>query len=160
MANIEKRPREDGKLTRHGNARAPTVSPRVKAAAELLAASLNPDYQVIAKAVGFLNARGLRRALELPQSLKYLREFKKQRLVETNLANVEALRQVRDTAENAMARVAAARGLEAMEERLDQQTGGRAGDMAPGVTIVIESAVGATMRTIGPTTIEGEAEEV
>ena len=69
------------------------------------------------------------------------------------------LDQVRSDSGNDTARVAAVRALEEMEKRLDEQTGGRGSGMAPGVTIVFELPGGA-LKTIGPSTIKGQAEEV
>ena len=59
-----------------------------------------------------------------------------------------------------MAVTAAVRAIESMRDAEDKVAGGRGSDMAPGLTIVIEALGGTTMRTIGPTTIEGTAEEL
>src|SRR5215470_19174949 len=65
------------RLVEHGNRKAtPDVPERVKLAAEILATTPGaPDYAAIAKAVGYRDARMLRRALSLPQSIRFLRDY-------------------------------------------------------------------------------------
>jgi hypothetical protein len=79
------------RLVEHGNRKATPGGPeRVKLAAEILATTpCAPDYAAIATAVGYRNARMLRRALSLPQSIRFLRDYKRQALEEINLRNLK-----------------------------------------------------------------------
>ncbi len=89
-------------------------------------------------------------SLALPQSVQFLRQHKREAVEQINLANLEALRKVRDTSENGMAATAAVRQLEITESAMNDQAGGRAAQVAPGVVIVIESPDGPHRATIGP----------
>jgi hypothetical protein len=145
------------RLVEHCNRKsAPDVPKRVKMVAEILATTPGaPDYAAIAKAVGYTNARALRRALSLPQSIRFLRDCKRQTLEEICMHNPERLRRIADAeGGNAMAKVAAVRGLELM------QHGDGASDLpgtprqSAGITIVIETP-GAAARVL-PAPIEHE----
>jgi hypothetical protein len=141
-------------LVRHGNRKSsPAVPEKVRAAAEILATTPgSPDYAAIAKAVGYTNAKMLRRALSLPQSIRFLRDYKRQVLEEINIHNPERLRRIADAeGGNAMAKVAAVRGLELMQNGDDsadlnrmQRQGG------PGVTIIVEAGPGASAKVLNP----------
>jgi hypothetical protein len=147
-----------GNLIEHGNKKvAPDVPERVKAAAEILSVTPGPiDYQKLAEQVGYTNARGLRRALSLPQSIRYLREHKRQVLETINLHNPEALRRVRDDQQsNKMASVAAVRQLEVMQKGDEFANVNRTPHQVAGFTILIRheiEAPGATRITghLGP----------
>jgi hypothetical protein len=130
--------------------RSPAIPKKVRAAVELLTTTPDLDYAAIAKAVGYPNAYALRRALALPQAVKFLREFKRQLVEEISMGNPAALREIRDNSENSMAKVQAIRTLETMSERMDGTGPGRFAQQTPGVTIVIETAPGVPARVIGP----------
>jgi hypothetical protein len=129
------------RLVEHPNRKAaPDVPNRVKAAAEILATTPGaPDYAAIAKTVGYTNARALRRALSLPQSIGYLRAHKKQIVEEICQHNPERLRRIADAdGGNAMAKVAAVRGLELMQREMDEPSyANRATPPVAGITIVM-----------------------
>ena len=130
------------RLVEHGNRKAtPDVPERVKLAAEILATTPGaPDYAAIAAAVGYTNVRMLRRALSLPQSIRYLREHKRAMVEEINMGNPERLRRIADAeGGNAMAKVAAVRGLELMQNGDAAADALRAPRQAAGITIVIET---------------------
>jgi hypothetical protein len=136
--------------SRDSQQRPPAVPRKIVAAAELLAVQPHQiDYEEMARQVGYSNAHALRRALALPQSIRFLRDFKRERLEQINLANPEALRSIRDQSGNDMARVAATRQLELMGERMDDTAPGRGQQQTPGVTIIIE-APGQPREVIGP----------
>jgi len=137
------------RLIEHGNRRsAPAVPERVRAAAEILATTPGaPDYAAIAAKVGYRDAHMLRRALALPQSIRYLREHKRQVLEAINAFNPEALRKVRDESANGMAVVQAVRALEGLDDADDAMH--RAPRQAAGITIVIETP-GAGARVLNP----------
>jgi hypothetical protein len=98
-----------------------------------------PDYAAIAATVGYRDAYELRKQLMKPQSVRYLRDRKRQVLESINAGNPEALRRVRDESQNSMAKVQAVRALEAMGQDMNEQSGNR-GAPAPGFTIVIKQA--------------------
>jgi hypothetical protein len=88
--------------------------------------------------------------LSLPQSIRFLRDYKRQALEEINLHNPERLRRIADAdGGNAMAKVAAVRGLELM------QNGEGASDLlgtprrSACITIVIETP-GASAKVLPP----------
>jgi hypothetical protein len=144
-ANLVKR-----RDSKSATGRAPAIPKKVRTAVEIMSVTPGaPDYTVIAKAVGYRNAYALRRALALPQSVRWMRQYKREVLEQINLHNPEALRKVRDTSENGMAVTAAVRQLEVMGERMDETTSGRNPQAAPGVVIVIEHP-GGRQETIGP----------
>jgi hypothetical protein len=148
----------NARLVEHKNKKSggPDVPERVRAAAEILATTPGaPDYAAIAKAVGYTNARMLRRALSLPQSIRYLRDYKRQVLEQINAFNPEALRRVRDDPTNKMASVAAVRQLEIMQGGDEAAGVQRTPAQAAGVTIVFENAP-ASMRVLNPPVIEHE----
>jgi hypothetical protein len=136
----------------------PAVPAKVKLAVEIL---LNEpgeiDYAKLAERVGYCSAAELRRWLNKPQSVRYQRDRKRERLEQTNLGNPEAMRRVRDGG-NAMASVQAARTLEGMARDMDEASGARASLPAPGVVIVIEAPDGRAVHTLGPPSpvIEGK----
>jgi hypothetical protein len=156
MAHVGKRPRGDTSLlkdrdSRDATRRPATVPAKIRHAAELLCAQPSTlDYGELAVKVGYPNARQLRRALALPQSVKFLRDYRREMVEHIRLRNPEALREIRDTRDNSMAQVQAIRTLESMGEEADRQNGSRAGQVAPGVTIIIASAQGHVKRTVGP----------
>jgi hypothetical protein len=128
----------------------PAVPKKVKEAVEILIGLTGaPDYAAIAEAVGYRNAAELRVHLTKAQSVRYLRDRKREVLEAINLANPAALRRVRDESANSMAKVQAVRTLESMADRMDEDGGGRADQMSPGVTIVVEQ-VGRPDHIIGP----------
>lgn len=164
MAHVGKPPRGDVALVKRNDSRdaqkrGPEVPRRIKAAAELLTGQPGKlDYQALAVQLGYRDARALRKALALPQTVRFLQEFKRDMLQKINMGNPEALRAVRDTSDNAMARVQAVRTLEGMGDAMDAQHGGRSAPPAPGVVIVIEQRDGSTT-TIGPPVVEARPDE-
>jgi hypothetical protein len=119
----------------------PIVPAKVKAAVEILLTLAGaPDYAALAATVGYRDAYELRKQLMKPQSVRHLRERKRQVLADINASNPERLRRVADESENAMAKVAAVRQLEMMESAMNETNGNRAGVPAPGFTIVIKQA--------------------
>jgi hypothetical protein len=151
MVRVGKQPRGSTSLAkRRDSGQPPTVPKKIRDAAELLVAQPSTlDYGDIAKKVGYPNARMLRRALALPQSVKFLRDYRREMVEHIRMANPSALRQIRDEGENAMAKVQAIRTLEAMGDEADKQTGNRGGQITPGIVIIIEQPGGRTT-TIGP----------
>jgi hypothetical protein len=145
------------RLVEHGNKKAaPDVPARVKAAAEYLALTPGPpDYAAIAKAVGYRDAHAARQALSKPQSIRYLREHKDALLEHICAHNPERLRRIADAeGGNAIAKVAAVRGLELMKNGEEATGHTRSPAQSAGITTVIES--GASARVLNPPTIEPE----
>jgi hypothetical protein len=140
------------RLVEHGNRKSvPDVPERVKAAAEFLAENPGPiDYQKIAAAVGYRDAKAARRALSLPQSVRYLREHKRAVLDAICLHNPEALRRVRDGSQNGMAVTAAVRQLEVMQNGDDASDVARTPRQSAGITIIVEASPGAAARVLPP----------
>jgi len=129
-------------LIAHGNRREgpPPVPEKVRRAAEIMAVTPGPiDYAALARSVGYSNAHMLRRALALPQNIRYLRAHKRAMVEEINMGNPERLRRIADAqGGNQMAKVAAVRGLELMQNDGEALSRDR-GVKSPGVTIVIEA---------------------
>lgn len=118
--------------------RSPAVPAKIRAAVELLLELAGPpDYAKLAKQVGYCSAAELRRWLNKPQSIRYLRNRKQERLEAINAANPEALRRVRDESGNSMAKVQAVRALESMGEQMEHQAGAPSGQVAAGFVILI-----------------------
>lgn len=109
------------KISSHKNSLAvtgkpPDVPQKARDAIRLMVETPGLGWDELAKKVGYSNARALRVALNLPQSLAWAKKHKARYLEQINLGNPASLRKVRDESENAMAKVAAVRALEGLEE--------------------------------------------
>jgi hypothetical protein len=92
-----------------------------------------------------------RRYLKRPNVLRYFREERAAMLEEVCAGNAAALALVRATSDNGMAVTAACRQLELMRQTVAEETGGPGMRHAPGLVVVIQSAVdGRVMQTITP----------
>jgi hypothetical protein len=129
--------------------RPPAVPAKAKAAIAALLEQPETDLAAAAQKAGLPTER-LKKYLKAPHVRKYFIDERRAVLDAILAGNPEALRKVRDTSGNAMARVQAVRALESIGDRMDEAAGGRAGQQAPGVVIVIEAAEGRTVRTIRP----------
>jgi hypothetical protein len=95
-----------------------------------------------------LNARSARAYLGRPHVIAYYRAEKQRLLEEVSLGNPASLVDVRDNSPNSMARVQAARTLEAM--RVDAVAdGGRERRHTPGLVVIITGSNGEVTQTIG-----------
>jgi hypothetical protein len=139
-------------LVEHKNKKAaPAVPAKVIEAAEVMATTPGaPDYEALAVRFGWRDARAARRALSLPQSIRYLRDYKAAQVEHINMGNPERLRRIADEGGNAMASVQAIRTLEGMGADKEQALG--APRQSAGVTIVIES--GQSARVLNQPTID------
>lgn len=108
-----------------------------------------------AAAAAGLADHSLRQALRKPHvKAYYLRELEVLRTSE-RARNILALVDVRDTAENGMARVGAVKALEALEDQPQQRSGGA--QSAPGLVVVIQGD--ATLRTVDGTWNDGNSQQ-
>ena len=153
----------DNALARRRADRAPTVRvPPVPAKAKTMIEVLLTTPGATLEYAAMTAQMPLKRAREYMKAAHVRAYFIAERravLDAVAAGNPLALKQVRDTSENGMAVPAAVRAIESMRNEEDKAAGGRASDMAPGVTIVFELP-GSAMRTVGPPTIEGLAEEL
>jgi hypothetical protein len=104
------------------------------------------DLAAAAKAAG-LTTRRLTQYLSRPHVRKYFVDERQVLLDSICAGNPVALKTIRDTSGNAMARA-----QEAIEDAMNNQAGGQAAPPAPGVVIVIEAGNGQPERIIGPPT--------
>jgi hypothetical protein len=110
-----------------------------------------------------LTVRSARVYLGRPHVIAHYRAEKRRLVEELALANPQALAQIRDTAENTMSRVQAARSLEQMRVEAVQESGGEH-RQRPGLQIVIHMPGGEQRIVSGPQQpalplqIEGEGE--
>jgi hypothetical protein len=118
--------------------REPIVPAKVKAAFEFIFGVPNADLRKAAEHVGWSTYK-LRSAMMLPHVQRWWLGEKQARLEAASAGNIGALLEVRDTAENSMARVAAAKTLEQMLDTVSVQTGTNRGpsQWLPGVQVVI-----------------------
>jgi hypothetical protein len=93
----------------------------------------------------------LRDQLKLPHVRRYASQERAAFIDALCAGNPAALKDIRDTSKNAMARVAAVRQAEIMKQDLDNPTrGGGIGQLnAPGLQIVIVQGNGQIERTVG-----------
>jgi hypothetical protein len=124
--------------------REPIVPAKVKAAVEFLFTTPNADLHSAAQHAGITTYK-LRSSMMQPHVLRWLLTEKQARLEAASAGNIGALLEVRDKADNSMARVAAAKSLEQMLDTVSVQTGTNRSPsqrQAPGVVIVIQGADG------------------
>jgi hypothetical protein len=137
------------KLIGHGNRKAvPVVPAKVKVAIAVLLEQPKEDLAAAALAAGITTYR-LREALKKSYVRQYLYHEKQALLEAVSAGNPLALKQVRDTSDNGMAVVAAAKAIEMMKQEGQEITGGPLRQL-PGVTIIIEAANGRAEQVIGP----------
>jgi hypothetical protein len=137
------------KDSRAATGRAPAVPAKAKAAIAVLLAQPEADLEAAAKAAG-LNVYRLRQYLKQSHVRAYFEAERKAILDAICAGNPTALKDIRDTSGNAMARVNAVRALEVTRnEAYEENRSGRGAPLAPGVVIVIEQR-GQPDRIIGP----------
>jgi len=102
--------------------REPIVPAKVKVAVDYLFTTPNSDFRSAAEHAG-LTMKKLRSAMMQPHVLRWLLAEKQARLEAASAGNIGALLEVRDKADNSMARVAAAKSLEQMLDAVSLQTG-------------------------------------
>jgi hypothetical protein len=140
--------------------RLPTVSKRVKDAAEYLASTPGATLQTAAAHVGWSTWR-LREALKKPHNLQYARAVKALAVEALAVSGPATLAKVIADGSNQMAVVAAVKTVESLRGVAAEYAGLVAPTARlPGLQIVIlQRDSGAVMQTIGPAQrqIEGEA---
>jgi hypothetical protein len=118
----------------------PRISKKIKAAIGHLITMEHPRLEDAAKAAGMTTYQ-LREALKRVEVVRHLQAERLARIESACASNPEALLKIRDTTENAMAAVQAAKALEAM--RVEENATGRgigAEHRTPGVVIVISDS--------------------
>jgi hypothetical protein len=128
----------------------PVVPQKVREAFRLMQDDPAMTLQLAAAAVK-LNTYKLREFLGKPHGRKWIIDEKRLQLDAICAANPEALRQIRDSSENDMARVNSVKTLEGMKELIDPSAV-RAGTQvhSPGLVVqIINGASGEVERTIG-----------
>lgn len=114
------------------------VPAKVKAAIELMETITGPvDLETVAKAVGYPSARRMRADMTKPQSVAYIRTWRRTLVQSLSLQNPVALAHIRDSSDNDMARVQAVRTLEAMLADELKATGGQPSAIPAGFLIVV-----------------------
>jgi hypothetical protein len=127
--------------------KSPAVHAGAKRLVEIMLAEPGIALADAAQKAG-LNARSARAYLGRPHVIAYYRAEKQRLLEEVSLGNPASLVDVRDNSPNSMARVQAARTLEAM--RVDAVAdGGRERRHTPGLVVVITNGAGEVTQTIG-----------
>jgi hypothetical protein len=145
--------------------RTPVVPAKVKVALDLLFNDPTADLAKAAAAVDMPTNR-LRDQLKLPHVRRYATQERGAYIDALCSGNVAALKEIRDTSKNAMARVAAVRQAEIMKETLDGPGHALQQAHMPGLVVIIESSDGHVQRVLAPPMpplplqIEGEAERV
>jgi hypothetical protein len=130
--------------------RTPIVPAKVKVALDLLFNDPNADLAKAAAAVGMPTNR-LRDQLKLPHVRRYATQERGAFIDALCAGNPAALKEIRDTSKNAMARVAAVRVAETLKDNLDNPSSGSAGQLhAPGLVVVIQSGDGRVQQMIPP----------
>jgi hypothetical protein len=115
----------------------PRVSAKVKEAILFLIGMEHPRLEDAAKAAG-ITTYALRQQLQFPHVVAFLREERRARIEAACASNPEALLKLRDSTENTMAAVQAAKALEAMRAEETQAGGsGITGRQVPGVVIIV-----------------------
>ena len=125
----------------------PTVHAGAKRLVEIMLAEPGIALADAAQKAG-LNARSARAYLGRPHVIAHYRAEKQRLLEEVSLGNPMALVDVRDKSENSMARVQAARTLEALRVNAVAD-GGRERRFTPGLVVQIVNQVGEVTQTIG-----------
>jgi hypothetical protein len=119
--------------------REPIVPKKVKEAVDHLFTVPNATLQSAAKLVGMPTFK-LRFAMNQPHCLRWILQEKQARLEAASAGNIGALLSIRDSGDNQMARVHAAKTLETMLDATSERTGiGRAAQQQrqPGLSIVL-----------------------
>jgi hypothetical protein len=131
--------------------REPIVPAKVKVAVDYLFTTPNSDFRSAAEHAG-LTMKKLRSAMMQPHVLRWLLAEKQARLEAASAGNIGALLEVRDKADNSMARVAAAKSLEQMLDAVSLQTGinRSPAQRGPGLQIVIMQGDGSQQVVAGP----------
>jgi hypothetical protein len=125
----------------------PTVHAPAKRLVEALLAQMKFDLQAAAAEAG-MSTREARVYLGKHHVIAFYRAEKRRLIEEISLGNPAALAEIRSSADNSMARVAAIKTLEQMRTDAVVESGGEH-RTRPGLVIVIHSPGGET-RTIGP----------
>jgi chaperonin GroEL (HSP60 family) len=128
----------------------PVVPQKVREAFRLLQDDSAMTLQLAAAAVK-MDTYKLREALQKPHVRKWIANERRLQLDAICAANPEALRKIRDSSENDMARVNSVKTLETMKELIDPSAV-RAGAQvhSPGLVVqIINGASGEVERTIG-----------
>jgi hypothetical protein len=119
--------------------REPIVPQKVRDAVEYMFTTPGATLQTAANHVGWVT-RKLRFQMTQPHVLRWMLQEKQARLEAASAGNIGALLSVRDHGDNAMAKVHAAKTLEAMLDTVSERTGiGRQAQQQrqPGLQIVI-----------------------
>src|ERR1700722_1171912 len=119
--------------------RTPVVPAKVKVALDLLFNDPNADLASAAAAVGMPTNR-LRDQLKLPHVRRYATQERAAFVEALCCGDPGALKEIRDTSPNAMARVAAIRQAEQLKSDLDNPARAAAGQQpAPGLVVIIQN---------------------
>lgn len=110
------------------------VTPKVKAAIDMMVED-GKRWEDAATDAG-LTVRAMRKALEKPEVVRYLRARKQVFRASVSAANISVLAEIRDKGENQMARLGAIRMLEQMD---DEPISAGGSMRSAGVTIVINA---------------------
>jgi hypothetical protein len=123
--------------------REPIVPQKVKTAVDYMFATPGATLQTAANHVG-METRKLRFAMTQPHVLRWMLQEKQARLEAASAGNIGALLSVRDYGDNAMAKVHAAKTIEAMLDVTSERTGIRPAvqQRQPGLQIVIAQSSG------------------
>jgi hypothetical protein len=129
--------------------RTPVVPAKVKVALDLLFNDPNADLASGAAAVDMPTNR-LRDQLKLPHVRRYATQERATFIDSLCAGNPAALKEIRDSSKNAMARVAAIRQAEMMKENLDNPASGMLQQRhAPGLVVQLVNVAGEVTQTIG-----------
>jgi hypothetical protein len=139
LAPIDQQPSEEKKSKAP---RGSLVTPKVKVAIDDMIES-GTDWTVAARNAN-LTVRAMRKALEKPTTLRYLKERKQVFRAQVSAGNIRRLAEIRDAADN-MPAVNAIRML----EELDEDPAAKASSArVPGFVIMIGAQVGAVMAPV------------
>jgi hypothetical protein len=126
----------------------PVVPAKVKVAFEIISNDPKASLQSAAEAAGLTTYR-LRRLLKLPQVRKWIAEERRAQLDTICAANPEALRQIRDTSLNDVARVNSVKTLESLKELIDPSGPAALQRHSPGLIVQIINTAGEVTQEIG-----------
>jgi hypothetical protein len=127
----------------------PQVPAKVKAAFRLLQEDSGMTLQLAAAAVK-MSTYKLREALQKPHVRKWIADERRLQLDAICAANPEALRKIRDSSENDMARVNSVKTLETMKELVDPSARVGMPQHAPGLVVQIINYDGSVQTIGGP----------
>jgi hypothetical protein len=134
-------------------ARAPIVPAKVKVAILALFQQPKLDLESAAQAAGITTYR-LREAMKKAHVRNWIWHEKRALIDALCAGNPAALKEIRDTSGNDMARVSAVKAAELMRAETEEATRGAPGrGIMPGLVVIFESPSGETDRTIGPATM-------